>query len=219
LSAIFFGGRGVSEGRGVLTISLIIPIHKSKFILNGKVEKIISYIVIPLLLCSALTCGSKNVPKDNSTQQTNQNTKQDTKQNVSKEPSGYKPECDSALWKHVWKSERLEVFDWCKTVTGVIEEIKEDGDGDTHMHLRLDAGQENLVNDKNAEKKNGCLIIEAICVNKISKKKAVQPCEGLINNVLIPSVGSHVSVKGSYVKDSHNGWMEIHPITKLEIIN
>ena len=183
--------------------------------MNKKSEKFISYIIIPLLLVSALACGTKNLPKENSSQ----DSRQDVKQNIKKDTSENKPECDSSLWKHIWKSERLEVFDWCKTVTGTIEEIKEDGDGDTHMHLRLDKGQENLVNERNEQKKNGCLIIEAICVNKILKKKAVQPCEGYVNNVLIPSEGSHVKVTGSYVKDSHNGWMEIHPITKLEIIN
>jgi len=128
-------------------------------------------------------------------------------------------DCDSSLWQHVWGSERLKVYDICKTVSGVIEDSKADADGDQHMLLRLDKGYEKFINKRNVKKSNGCLVIEAICVNNITKTKAVKPCEGYVNNVTLPSIGDPVTVTGSYVKDLHKRWMEIHPITKLTIIN
>ncbi len=124
--------------------------------------------------------------------------------------------CDSTKWKYVYNPERLQVLDKCKIVTGVIEERNADEDGDEHMLLKLDKGQENLLLKKNYKKKEGDLVIEAVCVNKIKRKIAKGACTGYMNNVWLPSVGDHVRVTGSYVIDSHNGWTEIHPITSIE---
>ena len=124
--------------------------------------------------------------------------------------------CDPKLWNFVWDPERLDVLDKCKTVTGVIVEKNADPDGDEHMLLKLDAGQENLLKKKNYTKKNGNLVIEAICINRITRKSAKGICKGYINQVQIPNVGDHIKVTGSYVLDSHNGWAEIHPITIIE---
>jgi len=126
--------------------------------------------------------------------------------------------CDKKLWNFVWGSSRLEVLDKCKTVTGVIVERNADADGDEHMLLKLDAGQENLLRKKNLTKKEGNLVIEAICINHITRKVAKGACKGYINNILLPKTGDHVRVTGSYVVDSHNGWTEIHPISKIEIL-
>jgi hypothetical protein len=126
--------------------------------------------------------------------------------------------CDSSLWQYVYNPERLEVINKCMSVTGVIEESNADEDGDQHMLLRLDAGQENLLRPRNIKKKNGCLVIEAVCINNATRKKVSDVCDGYINHVLLPEVGNHVKVSGSYVVDSHNDWAEIHPITKIELI-
>lgn len=124
--------------------------------------------------------------------------------------------CDGNLWKYVYDPERLQILDKCKIVTGTIEETNADEDGDQHMLLKLDKGQENLLTDRNINKKQGDLVIEAICINNISRKRAVGACTGYINHVELPKLGDHVKVTGSYVIDSHNGWAEIHPITEIE---
>jgi hypothetical protein len=126
--------------------------------------------------------------------------------------------CDSSLWKNVYNPERLEVINKCMTVTGVIEESNADDDGDQHMLLRLDAGQENLLRPRNMKKKDGCLVIEAVCINNATRKKVGDACDGYVNHVQLPEVGNHVKVSGSYVVDSHNDWAEIHPISKVEVI-
>lgn len=129
-----------------------------------------------------------------------------------------KSECDPALWKYVYDAQRLHVVDKCKIVTGIIEETNADEDGDQHMLLKLDKGQKELLTKKNKTKKQGDLVIEAVCINNITRKRAMGACTGYVNHVQLPKIGDHVKVTGSYVIDSHNGWAEIHPITKIEII-
>jgi hypothetical protein len=131
-------------------------------------------------------------------------------------PPASSSDCDPNKWKHVYDPERLEVLDKCKVVTGVITERNADPDGDEHMLLKLDAGQKHLLTKKNKTKKEGCLVIEAVCVNNITRKRAMGICNGYANDVWLPKVGDHVKVTGSYVLDSNNGWTEIHPITKIE---
>jgi hypothetical protein len=126
-------------------------------------------------------------------------------------------DCDS-LWKYVYNPDRLHVTEKCKTVTGVIEESNADEDGDQHMLLKLDNGQGKLLTKQNKKKKQGDLVIEAVCVNKTTLKKVGKTCEGYINKIKLPKLGDHVKVTGSLVIDSHNGWAEIHPITKIEVI-
>lgn len=127
-------------------------------------------------------------------------------------------ECDPDLWKYVYDASRLQVLDKCKTVTGIIEETSADEDGDQHMLLKLDKGQKQLLTKKNKSKKQGNLVIEAVCINNITRKKAMGACTGYVNHVQLPRVGDHVKVTGSYVIDSHNGWSEIHPISKIDLI-
>ncbi len=127
-------------------------------------------------------------------------------------------DCDTTLWRYVYNPERLQIVDKCKTVTGIIEESSADEDGDQHMLLKLDNGQEDLLTKKNKKKKQGDLVIEAVCANKTTLKKVGNTCNGYINKIQIPKLGDHVKVTGSLVIDSHNGWSEIHPITKIEML-
>ncbi len=126
--------------------------------------------------------------------------------------------CTYGIWQHVYNPERLKILDTCKVVRGVIVESNEEDDGDEHMLLKLDDGQGNLLTPGNMTSKRRCLVIEAICVNNITKNKVGNSCEGYVNNIELPKLNDHVEVTGSYVIDSHNGWAEIHPISKLEII-
>jgi hypothetical protein len=121
------------------------------------------------------------------------------------------------LWRYVYNPTRLEVIEYCKTVTGTIEESNADEDGDQHMLLKLDSGQEDLINKKNMKKKQGDLVIEAVCANNVTLAKVGTTCNGYVNQIQLPNVGEHVRVTGSFVNDTHNGWNEIHPITKIEI--
>ncbi len=176
-----------------------------------KYTKIIFSILILLLLSSVVsfsqTKKGKKHKKKHKEEQTN-----------FKNESITSNDCDSHLWKYVYNPERLQVINKCKVVTGVIEESDDNEDGDHHMLLKLDKGQEELLNKINKKKKQGDLVIEAVCATTPTQKKVGNTCNGYINKIQIPKLGEHVKVTGSYVIDSHNGWAEIHPITKIEVI-
>ena len=80
--------------------------------------------------------------------------------------------CDARLWDHVYSPKRLEQVSPCLSVTGVIDESAVDNDGDQHFLLKLDPGQDSLVNKRNAKKKTGDLVLEIVCANPTTMKKA-----------------------------------------------
>ena len=172
--------------------------------------KFVCLIIISSILFYSCTNSSAGIKSKS----TNLNSVKDKPDSVSIPTS----DCDPNLWKYVYDAQRLQVLDKCKTVTGIIEETNADEDGDQHMLLKLDKGQKDLLTKKNKTKKQSDLVIEAVCINNITRKKAIGACTGYVNHVQLPEVGDHVKVIGSYVIDSHNGWAEIHPITKIEKI-
>ena len=184
-------------------------------------QSTIFFIVILIAIISAVACNHKN--KDSGYEKFNEDKSKVKNGDMDKlkKDTTNSSVCDTTLWNRVYNPERLEVYDPCVTVTGVIKERHADDDGDEHMLLRLDKEFKDYVNKRNETKKDGCLVIEAVCVNKVNRKKVGNVCDGYVNNVFLPNVGDHVKVTGSYVKDTgnENNWMEIHPITKIEIIN
>ena len=155
----------------------------------------------------------KHKKKDKQEETSNSEAEQNLKDSADTDASS----CDPDVWKYVYDPTRLEVVDKCMTATGVIEESSADDDGDQHILLKLDAGQETLLKKKNMKEKNGYLVIEAVCMNNITNPKVGGACKGYVNHVQLPKLGDHVKVTGSYVIDSHNGWGEIHPISKIEV--
>jgi hypothetical protein len=166
-----------------------------------------------LLLFSFLSFYKKNLPTKKMELQSMRITAKTVEDLSIADSSG----CDQNIWKHVYNPSRLKVINKCIAVTGVITESHAETDGDQHLLLKLDSGQENLLKRKNIKSKKGNLVIEAVCINNITEKKVGDACKGYVNHITIPSVGAHVKVSGSLVLDSHNGWNEIHPISKIVI--
>ena len=125
--------------------------------------------------------------------------------------------CDASLWNHVYNPTRLQQLAPCLSVTGVIDESDADPDGDQHFLLKLDSGQDSLVNKRNAKKKGGDIVLEIVCANPTKMKKVKSACTGYTNPIAIPRVGTHITATGTYVLDTHNGWVEIHPVSRLEV--
>jgi hypothetical protein len=122
--------------------------------------------------------------------------------------------CNDSLWNHVYNPSRLEIVDKCITVTGNIDSIRTERDGDLHIRLRPDPPHAHLVNQANQENQFGDLVLEPICIGKVTQATAITACQNFHQNIDIPSVGSHVQVIGSYVLDKEHGeWAEIHPVT------
>ncbi len=131
---------------------------------------------------------------------------------------GLSASCDASLWNHVYNPSRLQVVNSCVAATGVIEESNADDDGDQHLLLKLDPGQDQLLKKKNLKKMGGNLVVEIVCANHLMLKRARAACAGYVNQIAIPAVGAHVRVTGSYVVDTHNKWTEIHPVSQVQVI-
>jgi hypothetical protein len=137
-----------------------------------------------------------------------------TPSNTSEPASGL--QCDQSLWNHVYNPQRLQVVEPCKTVTGMIESKRVEADGDFHIRLRLDPQYANLINQANVNGQLGDLVVEPICMNRVTQLDAVSSCQNFHQNIDIPAVGIHVQITGSYVLDKeHGSWTEIHPVTSI----
>ena len=142
-------------------------------------------------------------------------------------PDPTQPVCDETLWQHVYTGDprkfnkpedRLRVIERCKVVTGTIFSIKPEKDGDFHIRLSLDPGEEGLLNAKNTSGQMRKLVVEPVCENHVTQRDTLQEgvCTGFSQN-LHPLVGQHVVVVGAYVMDMEHGWNEIHPVTSITV--
>ena len=124
------------------------------------------------------------------------------------------------LWKHVYHPDRLKVIDSCITITGFVNKIKSEADGDKHIQIRVDSQYQHLLNSRNITIQNGCLVIEIVCVGKITQTDVGTVCDNYSSEVTIPKKGNRVQVIGSYIEDTegNHGWCEIHPVVILNIL-
>jgi len=100
-------------------------------------------------------------------------------------------------------------------VTGTIAEIRVEPDGDLHVLLKLDPGQQRYVNNKNVSDQQGDLVLEPVCVKPVTQADAVAACAGYVNPIVLPPVGTHTAVTGAWVLDTDHGWLEIHPVSSF----
>lgn len=137
--------------------------------------------------------------------------------------------CDDSLWDHVYNPLRLIVKQKCIAVTGTIVDatngkqadgVRHEADGDTHGWLQVDSQFSNLLNAGNQSSEGGNLVFEIVCKFRVTQADAVASCPSSYQSpVQIPPVGSKVRIVGSYVQDTnHAKWMEIHPVTSIQVI-
>jgi hypothetical protein len=129
------------------------------------------------------------------------------------------PQCDPSLWNYVYDPTRLTVMSACQTVTGTIVNQHASDDGDVDMEFALDPPYANLLNAGNVSKLSGNLNIEAICQGPVHPDipAAAPACRAFPKLLTLPPVGTHVQVTGTYVLDTNHGWMEIHPISLIDV--
>lgn len=58
-----------------------------------------------------------------------------------------------------------------------------------------------MINSANVQNQFGDLVVEPICVNKVTQEDAILACQNFHQNISIPPIGSHVKITGSYVLD------------------
>lgn len=100
-------------------------------------------------------------------------------------PSG---KCDQSLWNHVYNPARLEVVESCKTVSGTIDSIRVERDGDFHVRLKLDPQFSKLINLANIDGQFGDLVVEPICINPVTQADAISASENFHQDISIPHV-------------------------------
>jgi hypothetical protein len=125
-------------------------------------------------------------------------------------------QCDQSLWEYVYNPGRLQVLDQCTSVTGTVEEVRKEADGDVHILFRLDQQFESLLNEKNISRQHGDLILEPICQGKVRQADAEEPCSRYNGPYFEPQIGQRYLVSGAYVHDLDHGWNELHPVTSMQ---
>src|SRR5215472_4324653 len=92
-------------------------------------------------------------------------------------------------------------------------------DGDTHGWLKVDPQFQDLLNPGNITIGGGNLVFEIVCRFSVTQAGAQPACASYHSPIAIPSVGSHVRIVGSYVRDTnHAKWMEIHPVSSITVV-
>jgi len=112
--------------------------------------------------------------------------------------SAASPTCPSDTPKlGIYDPSRLKVLDTCLWFYGVVAEAERHSDGDLHILLRPDPNSTSFLNVENVNR--GGMVVEIV------------PGQQLPD----PAVGDHLSVFGTWVLDTHNGWNEIHPVWEI----
>ena len=131
--------------------------------------------------------------------------------------------CSSDPRAHVYHPDRLKLLAPCVTVTGTIDLIQPQPDGDFHIWLRLDNGQscsgQPCANKENVARLQGDLLLEPVCENTVTQADAVEACKGYHNPLAVPSVGTRAAATGPFVLDLDHGWNEIHPLESLVVVS
>jgi len=118
---------------------------------------------------------------------------------------------------HVYNPARLQTAKDCVTVSGIVNNVIAEEDGDYHVWFHVDPQYANLPNSANNDYHQGDLLAEIICATTVSQQDAVLACENYSNQILIPSGNQNITVTGPYVLDNVHGWMEVHPVYSLTI--
>ena len=63
---------------------------------------------------------------------------------------------------NVYHEDRLQMQNTCITVTGTVDRVTNEDDGDVHVNVKLDPAYANLINDKNVSGENGDLVTEIV---------------------------------------------------------
>ena len=113
----------------------------------------------------------------------------------------------------------MQLLNPCVTVTGTVESLEPEADGDVHIRLRLDSGiacaGQPCTNSGNVSGQHGDLLLEPVCEHTVTQADAVPACADYHNPLPIPAVGAHISASGPWVLDADHGWLEIHPLASV----
>lgn len=134
---------------------------------------------------------------------------------TTKAPAGTSTACaPTDQDSYVYHAARLIVKARCLRVSGVIDAIRQEADGDLHILLRLDSAYRRFLTAANQGEELGDLVVESICVQPVSQADAIVSCAADPDPLKsLPQAGMRVWMEGRYVLDGdHGDWAELHPL-------
>ncbi len=117
--------------------------------------------------------------------------------------------------RYVYNPSRLAVQAACIHVSGTVEAVRHEADGDLHILLAVDPKYARLLTPANRGEELGDLVVEPVCVRSVSQADAKGTCASDPDPFRgsFPVVGEAVWMEGRYVFDlEHGGWAELHPL-------
>lgn len=117
--------------------------------------------------------------------------------------------------QYVYNPDRLDAQAACIHVTGTVEAVRREADGDLHILLALDPAFAYLLTPANQGEELGDLVVEPACVKPVTQTDAIAICASDPDPLAgpFPSVGDTIWMEGRYVFDlEHSGWAEFHPL-------
>jgi hypothetical protein len=103
----------------------------------------------------------------------------------------------------VYHPDRLVVRDSCRRITGTVEDVRDEEDGDIHVLVRLDSQYRSMLMDANFSIQHGDLVVEFM------------PRD--YGHLPRPSIGDRLVLVGAYVDDTQHSWAELHPVWSVSI--
>lgn len=134
----------------------------------------------------------------------------------------------------VYIPERLKVADRCTTVSGVVDCLKAEPDGDVHIRLRLDPQYSRLLRPANSlqtclDQPGPHLVVEIIPQHPEGIFRTNSADAGGFITPTKPSPGDHITVTGPSMVDTNalhrvvyqgrpaENWAEIHPAWAVKV--
>jgi hypothetical protein len=124
--------------------------------------------------------------------------------------------CNADLWNRVYEKNRLKVIEECTSIEGRVVSLHRSNDGD--LHIALDPDTKSVLNLINAIHAHRTMVVEAVCDHTPEGEEAMHACAGFHSQIIAPALGDRVRVTGAYVVDRDNGWTEIHPVSRIELL-
>ncbi len=135
----------------------------------------------------------------------------------------------------VYLPSRLHVKKRCVTVSGRVDCVRREPDGDVHVELRLSRGYRHLLTPANAHQRcNGHrgphLVVEIIPQNGGLPFPDNSATRAGFVTPKAPKLGQHIKVTGPYVRDTNAlhdlifpgrhvaNWAEVHPAWNITVI-
>ena len=126
-------------------------------------------------------------------------------------------DCDASLWNHTYEKERLHIIADCTAVEGRVVGVRQAEDGDLHISLNPD--RKSVLNLVNVIHAHRTLVVELVCEHPPKEDPARAACGDFHPAITVPRMDDRVRIIGAYVTDTDNGWNEIHPVSRIEVLH